>query len=221
MPSLETVLEKNPDFVYGDSYSFYASSVGIPEDFDKAGVKIYATEGTFVADATLENIYADIINIGRIFRVSQRAEELIKELRSRETAVRKKVEGLKPVRVFYFDSDTGGGVDMSTIGKIGLQQYLLTLAGGKNVFDDTDKQFFVTSWEEVIARDPEYIVVCDYYGEGYAEEKIAHMKANPETAKMEAVQKDRFIIVSGPSMFPSLENMDAVEQLAASLHPQK
>ena len=75
------------------------------------------------------------------------------------------------------------------------------------------------SWEDVIERDPEYIIVCDYYGSGYAEEKIAEMKANPETAEMDAVVNDRFIVVSGLAMFPSLENTDVVEQLAEAVHP--
>lgn len=219
VPTLETVLNTNAEFVFGDSYSFYATGVGTPEDFDAAGVKIYATEGTYIQDSTMENLYNDIINIGKIFRVEARAEELVTELREREEEVTKKVSNLDPVSVFYYDSDTGGGVDMSTIGNIGLQNDIITLAGGKNIFDDEDAQFFMTSWEEIIARDPEYIIVCDYYGEGYAEGKIEELKANPETAEMDAVKNDRFIIVPGLAMFPSLGNMDVVEQIADELHP--
>lgn len=219
VPTLETVLDTDAEFVFGDSYSFYASSVGTADDFDAAGVKVYATEGTYVQDSTLESIYNDISNIGKIFRVQERADELIEQSRGREREVREKVVGLEPISVFYYDSDTGGGVDMSTIGSVGLQNYIITLAGGKNVFDDEASQFFMTSWEEVIIRDPQYIIVCDYYGEGYAEEKISDMKNNPETAEMSAVKNDRFIIVPGLAMFPSLESMDVIEQIASVLHP--
>ena len=219
VPSLETVLATNAEFVYGDSYSFYASSVGTREDFEKAGVKIYATEGTCVQDPTFENIYNDITNIGKIFRVEDRAAELVAELRKKEASVSAKVSGLDPVSVFYYDSDTGGGVSMSTIGNTGLQLYMLELAGCNNVFDDTDGEFIMVSWEDVIDRNPEYILVCDYYGSGYAEEKIAEMKNNPDTADMNAVKNDRFIILPGLAMFPSLECLDAVEQIAAAVHP--
>mgnify|MGYP002626883781 CR=1 FL=1 len=219
VPSLETVLDTNAEFVYGDAYSFYASSVGTAEDFQNAGVKIYATEGTYVSDPTFENTYNDILNLGRIFRVEDRAEVLVAELREREAAVAEKVKGLEPVPVFYYDSDTGGGVSMFTIGNTGLQLYMLELAGCKNIFDDVEGDFVFVSWEDVIERDPEYIIVCDYYGSGYAEEKIAEMKANPETAEMDAVVNDRFIVVSGLAMFPSLENTDVVEQLAEAVHP--
>ena len=219
VPSLETVLATNAEFVYGDSYSFYASSVGTREDFENAGVKIYATEGTCVSDPTFENIYNDILNIGKIFRVDDRAAELVAQLRQREAAIASKVSGLDHVSVFYYDSDTGGGVEMSTIGNAGLQLYMLELAGCRNVFDDTDGEYIIVSWEDVIDRDPEYILVCDYYGSGYAEERIAEMKSNPDTADMDAVKNDRFIIVPGLAMFPSLECLDAVEQIADAVHP--
>lgn len=219
VPSLESVLATNAEFVFGDSYSFYASSVGTREDFESAGVKIYATEGTYESNPTFENTYNDIMNVGRIFRVEERASELVSELRERETAVAEKVEGLEPVSVFYYDSDTGGGVSMSTIGNTGLQLYMLELAGCKNIFDDTEGEFIMVSWEDVIARNPEYILVCDYYGSGYAEEKIQEMKNSPDTAEMDAVKNDRFIIVPGLAMFPSLENLDVVEQIADAVHP--
>ena len=221
VPTLETVLDTGAEFVFGDAYSFYASSVGTVEDFDAAGVKVYATEGTYVEDATFENIYNDIINIGKIFRVEERAEELVAQLREREAAVEASVAGLEPVRVFYFDSDTGGGVDMSTVGDTGLQSLMLEMAGAENIFSDVEGQFVAVSWEDVVDRDPEYIIVCDYYGEGYAEEKIAELKANPATMDMDAVVNDRFIVVPGMAMFPSLECMDAVELIAAGLHPDE
>lgn len=64
------------------------------------------------------------MNIGKIFRVEDRAAELVVELRQRESEVTSKVNGLDPVSVFYYDSDTGGGVAMSTIGNTGLQLYI-------------------------------------------------------------------------------------------------
>ena len=43
-----------------------------------------------------------------------------------------------------------------------------------------------------------------------------------ENAKvLDAVVNDRFIVVPGMAMFPSLECMDAVELIAAGLHPDE
>ena len=38
---------------------------------------------------------------------------------------------------------------------------------------------------------------------------------------MDAVVNDRFIVVPGLAMFPGLECMDAVELIAAGLHPDE
>ena len=108
---------------------------------------------------------------------------------------------------------------MSTVGDTGLQSLMLEMAGAENIFGDVAGQFVAVSWEDVVDRDPEYIIICDYYGEGYADEKIAKLKANPATMDMDAVVNDRFIIVPGLAMFPSLECMDAVELIAVGLHP--
>lgn len=218
VPSLETVLETNPDFVFGDSYSFFATNVGTAEDFHKVGVDIYATEGTCVDNASFENNYNDILNIGRIFRVEDRANALVSELREREKAVRSKVSGLEPVTIFFVDSDEEGG-SISTIGNTGYLLYLLEMAGCKNIFDDTDGEFIAVSREEVIARNPDYILVCDYYGEGYAEQKIQDFKKSADMSDMDAVINDRFLVISGLAAFPSLESLDFVEEIAAAVHP--
>ena len=218
VPTLETVLDTDAEFVFGDSYSFMARNVGEPADFEKAGVKIYATEGTYVDNPTLENVYNDILNIGKIFRVEEQAEELVLELRTREAAVAANVEALSPVTVFYLDSDDGEGT-FASIGNTGYQIYLLERAGCKNIFDDVDGEYIDVSREQVIERDPEYILVVDYYGSGYAEEKIQDLKNSADMGEMEAVKNDRFIIVSGLAVFPSLESVDFIEELAEAVHP--
>ena len=45
------------------------------------------------------------------------------------------------------------------------------------------------------------------------------MKSNPDTADMDAVKNDRFVILPGLAMFPSLECLDAVGQIADAVHP--
>ena len=69
VPTLETVLDTGAEFVFGDAYSFYASAVGTVEDFEAAGVNIYATEGTYVEDATFENILMQWVSRLPFFRV--------------------------------------------------------------------------------------------------------------------------------------------------------
>ncbi len=220
VPTLETVLDTNAEFVFGDIYSFKANNCGVAEDYQKAGVNVYATVGTYVDDPSLESVYTDIINIGKIFRVDASAEKLVQELRAREAAVKESVAGLEPVRVFYLDSaGEGGEGTLSTIGNTGYQLRLLEMAGCKNVFDDTNGNFIDVSREQIIKRDPEYILVIDYYGSGYAEKLIEELKNSSDMSDLDAVKNDRFIILSGLAVFPSLESLELIEQVAKAVHP--
>ncbi|MDO4355236.1 MAG: ABC transporter substrate-binding protein, partial [Clostridia bacterium] len=103
-PNLETILDQEPDFVLGTYYNFKATSCGTPEDFETMGAHTYANEGTYVSGATLENTYNDILNLGKIFRVEERAEALVASMREQEAEIREKCAALEPVSVFVYDS---------------------------------------------------------------------------------------------------------------------
>ena len=87
VPGLESVLAEEPDLVVGTAYAFNSNNVGDIQDFIGNGINIYASEGTYVEKPTLENVYNDIENLGKIFGVSDRAETLISSLRSREKKI--------------------------------------------------------------------------------------------------------------------------------------
>ena len=44
----------------------------------------------------------------------------------------------------------------------GLEQSLIELAGGENIFSNVDKQFGAVSYEEIISLDPEVIIIHEY-----------------------------------------------------------
>ena len=51
--------------------------------------------------------------------------------------------------------------------------------------------------------------------------KINFVKNKPEFAGISAIKNNKFVIVSSFSMFPSLQNANAVMHLAKALHPDK
>ena len=58
---IETVLEQDPDFAFGDFYNFLPVTAGAPEDYEAANIKIYATQGTCSSNASLNDTYEDIL----------------------------------------------------------------------------------------------------------------------------------------------------------------
>ena len=45
--------------------------------------------------------------------------------------------------------------------KRAMPQAMIEAAGGRNIFDDLDSSWMRGNWEDVIARDPDWIVIVD------------------------------------------------------------
>ncbi len=191
-PNLETVLDQDPDFVLGTYYNFFPVNCGAPEDYEAAGANVYAQEGTYVAGATLENTYNDILNLGQIFHVEERARELVAEMRAQADEITTKLAETEPVSTFVYDSGEG---TMLSIGGVGLENELLTLAGGANIFADQESRYFDASIENIIEANPSAIIVYDYSISADSEQKIEYLKSLSELSEVDAIKNDKIIVL--------------------------
>ncbi len=82
------------------------------------------------------------------------------------------------MRVFVYDS---GEEAPFTAGAYAMPTALIEAAGGVNIMDDLEKSWAEVSWEPVVDRNPEVVVIVNY-GDVTAEQKIAFMKENPAFA---------------------------------------
>lgn len=219
VPGLESVLAEEPDLVVGTAYAFNSNNVGDIQDFIGNGINIYASEGTYVEKPTLENVYNDIENLGKIFGVSDRAETLISSLRSREKKIIDMMKATDEIAVFNFDSNMNDGT-FYTVGGANLLDALFAMANVRNIFGDLETNYARISLEEIISRNPEYVIVTKYYTETDAEEKINYFETTPELADITAVRKDNYIIISGISLRPGLQTLDALEDIVKAIHPE-
>lgn len=214
-PSLEVVLGVEPDFTFGRLSAYRDTAVATVPALQELGINGYAVTGTLIKGATLDDVYTDITNLGLIFDIQDRAEALIETIGNEIAAVHEKVADVEnPVSVVVFDSGTD---QIYTTGKA-FQTHLIELAGGKNLFADLDETWANVSWEEVVARAPDVIVINDY-GNVTAEEKIAQLKANPALSSVPAIQNEHFVILPLPSAFEGVRNPTAVRLLAEGFYP--
>lgn len=219
IPTLEGMLGLSPDLIVANSYYFNVPTFGTVEDYKGNNANLYITEGSYVAGCTIENTYNDIRNLGAIFGKESKAEELISDMQARIETVTEKVSDRDKVRVMAFDSMSD---DLPIIaGGTGLEQNLLELAGGENIFEDIEKQFGSVSFEEIISRDPEVIIIHDYTNEeGNAQAKIDLLKNAEELADVSAIKNDRFIVIPLFVINPGLQNVNFVEEVAQELHAE-
>ncbi|MDO5425524.1 MAG: ABC transporter substrate-binding protein [Eubacteriales bacterium] len=221
VPNLETVLSVEPDFVYGSFYSFFSVNCGAAEDYLANEIGIYAADSTWAEEKSLENLYQEISNIGKIFGVEERAQEVIEELRAREAAVTAAVEGLESVPVFVLDYDNGDGT-FTSVGNKAYAHALVALAGGENIFGDVEESYVTVSPEEIIARNPQAVLTISYYTEDDGQNKIDTMMNSEDFQEVDAVTEENFLALGGLAFGASagMQSLDALEAIAEFLHPE-
>jgi len=206
----ESVISSGADFIYGIDWEFGGDGLD-PDELQEYGMTVYMESAT-----TLEDIYQEITDLGKIFQIEDNAADFIADQQKRIETVSKKVEGQGPVKVLVYDSGNSG---VFTCSGTNFETLLINEAGGKNIFDDiTEKQWTTVSYEEVLKRNPDVIVIHDYDSPS-VEEKIAEIKANPSLSQLDAVKNERFVIMELESVLPGDRMAHAVEKFAKGFYP--
>ena len=214
-PSLEVVLDLNPDFIYGRSSAFGKKGLASHDTLTQNGIMSLSSIEGYKKGADVEDVYQDFYNLGKIFQVEDKANEVVDGMKQRIAAVEEKVAGVEPVKVFNFDMEMDGGA--YTPGN-NFTSKLIRHAGGVNVFEDLEETWNTVSWEAVVEADPDIIVINDYSGTPL-DEKIEQLKTNPALSGLKAVQEENFLVITLPEVFASSRIADTIEKFAKGFHP--
>lgn len=215
-PGEEKVLAAEPDLVlswasWSDEEYFNYKNLA------KNGINAYGFHSERWSGGHLEDVYTDFLNIGKIFRVEDKAEALVNEMKSNIEETAKKVEGKEKVSVFVCDASSNEESCMTVGG--GLPQELLEKAGGENVVTDVEANWERGySWEKIIAADPEWIVI-DYYASAEEADAVLNLlKSDPQLNQMQAVLKDQIVLVGLTDISCSERIDETVALLASEFH---
>jgi len=126
-----------------------------------------------------------------------------------------KVGSVMPVSVFDYDSGTsapftGPGLAMPTA--------LITDGGGTNIFASLKQSWTSVSWEQVVAADPQCIIINNY-GTPTVAQKEEFLENSKITKNLMAVRNKCFLPLSYDEVTPSPRNGEAVVKIARWLHP--
>ncbi len=207
----EAVTTSGADFIYGIDWEFGGEALDV-EELANFGITTYMNSAT-----TLDEVYQEILDIGTIFSIENVAEAFVADQKARIAEVQKKVSDQKKVNVLVYDS---GGDGVFTAGGTNLETLLIENAGGKNIFDDiTDKQWTNVNYEEILARNPDVILIHDYDSPSL-EQKIKDIKSDPALSQLECVQKENFVSISLESVLPGDRMAYTIETLAKGFYPE-
>ena len=215
-PSKEVLVGADADFFFaGWNYGMKVGGEVTPETLEQFGVQVYELTESCAhimarQKASIEDMFVDLMNLGRIFDIEDRAAALVDGYRAELSEIASRVPSDGDVRVFVYDS----GEDAPfTAGRFAMPTALIEAAGGRNIMDDFDKSWATVTWEEVVERDPEVIVIVNY-GDVTAEQKRAFMMSNPAFAELDAVKNDRFVTLEYVEATPGPRNIRAIQTLA-------
>lgn len=217
-PSKEVLIGADADFFFaGWNYGMKVGGPVTPETLKPFGIKVYElTEScTHIMNknkASIDDMYNDLLNLGRIFKIEDKANAIVKSYRNELASLTKNIQSKDPLKVFVYDS---GKDTPFTAGLYAMPTALIEAAGGKNVMDNFEKSWGTVTWEEVIDRNPEVIVIVNY-GNVTAEQKRKFMMTNPAFTEIDAVKNDRFVTLEYVEATPGPRNIKAVKKLVKS-----
>lgn len=171
---------------------------------------------------SLETIRAGIFALGQIFRCPERAEALVNQLNADLEAVRQRVEGRETPKVLLITSRERHDLNnLPTVGKSSFLSELVTVAGGRNVFEDQDQPYFEASKETVVMRAPD--VIFEFHcGVSLTEaQRQAFYDDWKELSVLPAVQQARiFFITDSHGMRPGPRVAEIARKMGEYLHPE-
>ncbi|MDR0684930.1 MAG: ABC transporter substrate-binding protein [Spirochaetaceae bacterium] len=212
-PSQEVLLDAAPDFVTGWASAFTDKNFP-PAFLEQNGIAFYLPRVEYLG-ANMDSVYEDFTLLGKIFRVEPKAAAVIKDMKAKIDAVNAKVAGRPPVTVFVYDS---GDTAPYTAGDA-LPSDLIRLAGGKNIYGDEPKKWLSVQWEDVVAQNPDWIIVMQYSSAEDSSKKIDFLKTNAATKGLDAVKNNRIFVLGLADVTGGPRNTAAVETMARHFHP--
>ncbi len=216
-PDKETVTMMEPDLIFSWGSLFSEKKLGDCPQWIANGTNTYISTNTVwtVGNRTLENEYTDLLNIGKIFDVEDKAQAIVDEMKGEITTVLEKTQGQEAptVAVIEFLGD-----NITNYGASSLGGDMVTALGGELVAPDVSQ----LGKEDLIALDPDVIfIVYMARTETVEAEKRALLEEDPAFADLSAVKNGRVnTIMLGDMYAATVRSIDGIRTFAAGMYPE-
>ena len=209
-PNLEKIVALAPDLVLAIGGS--PAQVEKATDMEKLGLTVLVLE-----PGDIESIMANIELVGKATGVEKEANQLAAQMRKRFDDITTKATGAGSRPSVFFELDATDPSKPYTPGPDSFIDALIGLAGGSNIAAGAKMQWAQLSTEEIIAQNPEVIVLGDV-NYGVTAEMV---KERPGWSVITAVKNGAIypiddVLVSRPG--PRI--IDGLEDLATIIHPE-
>jgi iron complex transport system substrate-binding protein len=212
-PNMEVIASLEPDLIFATG--------GVQKEtvdtLRNLGYKVLVFD-----PANITGVFKNIEVVGNATGKSAEATSLVNNLNSRiEAVVNKIATATSKPKVYYevyYDPTS-----LWSAGSKAWQNELIEKAGGINIFADQPLDYFQSSAEAVVSRNPDVIVLP---ASGMGEQtpfwgSLAEVKARPAWNSINAVQNDRLYQIDSDVIQRAGPRVaDAIEALARFFHPE-
>ena len=214
-PSLETIAALHPDLVVATRSINRQSTVN---SLEHLGIAVYATD-----PRTVEQVLSSTERLGRLIRggdgkvagTDNVGGELVAQLRRRLGIVRDAIAGVAPKSVFFVVWQE----PLITVGRNTFLADALRWAGARPALAPA-QDWPNVSLEAVIRAAPEYLIFSSD-DRAKALQQIAGLRNQPGWRTLAAVRANRIIVLPEAISHPSPRLVDAIEELARALYPER
>ncbi len=222
-PSLETATMLEPDMIFSWGSLFSEKTLGDSAGWVDKGVNTYINTNTHKSaepyNKTLENEYQDILNIGKIFDVQDKAEAIVNEMRDTVSHVLEQTEDQteKPTAMiieFLGDSISNYGADS-------LGGDMVTQLGATLASPDAS----TLGKEDIVNADPDviFVVYMPYTGDDpdeVRETNLQKLTGDEAFGSLSAVKNGRVVPIMLSEMYASAtRTQDGIITFANGLYP--
>lgn len=218
-PSKEIVYDVAPDFVYAGYASAFSTRRGLADrnELKKLGIRTYLSPSELLDISTpwtIDLLYQEVSDIGRIFQVENKAGNLVNTIRRKlKTAQGNLQQGSKP-KVLWLDNIKQSEFYVGA--GDGVPNEIIRLAGGVNVFSGIKGKWASVSKELILDKPVDLIVTIDANWCS-AENKQKFLKEDILFRYLDAVKNNRFVAIGFSSSTPGIRIPEAVSLLHAAI----
>ena len=199
-PNIENIIALKPQIVLVSTAS---QMENFARTLDAQGIAYFVTNPN-----SLDDIYTSINQIGEIFSATERANQIVDEMKKRVADVEARTARSESVKVFVqIDKNS-----LYTVGRDSFISDLIRRAGGESLTKDLTTAYPKISKETARALNPERIILS---------ESENNREPNEVFANSPAVKNKQVLSVNADLLSrPGPRIVDGLEKIARALHPE-
>lgn len=215
-PSKEAVLALNPDLIMGWKSVFSEKNLGSVESWNEKGVKTFIQRNSGISkEQTLEDVYSDINDIGKIFNIEEKSTKYVDDMKSRINSISEKIKSVKePMKVLILEGE--GENKYRVYGPKTLVSDMVSKVGGVNIAKDSGS----VGVENIIEMNPDAIVLIHYLMQNKDNQEESSLLDNKALKNVTAIKENRIIYTPLSETYAGgVRTVDGIERIAKGLYP--